>query len=142
MSITIPDPYLMLLIFVVFLITMFLLNSWLFRPLLAFMDERENSLRKDMDTAAGDNDEVREIQAKIQALFADAKMQAGKIIEEATESAKAEYDSKMAKIASEIQGKTDRFRAELEEQKIQARQELLADLSGFEVALKDKIRAI
>lgn len=142
MSITIPDPSLMLLVFVVFLITMFLLNSWLFKPLLTFMDERENSLRKDMDTATSDNDEVQEIQAKIQALFVDAKMQASKIIEEATESAKAEYDSKMAKIVAEIQSKTDQFRADLEEQKLQARQELLADLGGFEAALKDKIRAI
>lgn len=142
MSITIPDPSLMLLVFVVFLITMFLLNAWLFKPLLGFMDERENSLRKDMDAATNDNDEVQEIERKIQAVFADAKSQASKIIEEATESAKADYDAKMAKIVGELQEKTDRFRADLQAQKLQVQQELLADLGGFEAALKEKIQKI
>lgn len=142
MSITIPDPWLMLLVFVVFIITMLLLNSWLFKPLIGFMDERENSLRKDMESAMSDDNEVREIQEKIRAIFADAKAQASSIIESATIEAKAEYDEKMEKQANEVQGRIDSFRADLENQKNQAKQELLADLGVFEMALKSKVQQI
>lgn len=142
MSITIPDPWLMLLVFVVFIITMLLLNSWLFKPLIGFMDERENSLRKDMESAMSDDNEVREIQEKIRAIFADAKAQASSIIESATIEARAEYDEKMEKQANEVQGRIDSFRADLENQKNQAKQELLADLGVFEMALKSKVQQI
>ncbi|MDL0079745.1 F0F1 ATP synthase subunit B family protein [Helicobacter zhangjianzhongii] len=142
MSITIPDPWLMLLVFVVFIITMLLLNSWLFKPLIGFMDERENSLRKDMESAMSDDNEVQEIQEKIRAIFADAKAQASSIIESATIEAKAEYDEKMEKQANEVQGRIDSFRADLENQKNQAKQELLADLGVFETALKSKVQQI
>lgn len=142
MSITIPDPWLMLLVFVVFIITMLLLNSWLFKPLIGFMDERENFLRKDMESAMSDDNEVQEIQEKIRAIFADAKAQASSIIESATIEAKAEYDEKMEKQANEVQGRIDSFRADLENQKNQAKQELLADLGVFETALKSKVQQI
>ncbi|STO97247.1 F0F1 ATP synthase subunit B' [Helicobacter canis] len=142
MSITIPDPWLMLLVFVVFIITMLLLNSWLFKPLIGFMDERENSLRKDMESAMSDDNEVQEIQEKIRAIFADAKAQASSIIESATIEAKAEYDEKMEKQANEVQGRIDSFRVDLENQKNQAKQELLADLGVFETALKSKVQQI
>lgn len=142
MSITIPDPWLMLLVFVVFIITMLLLNSWLFKPLIGFMDERENSLRKDMESAMSDDNEVQEIQEKIRAIFADAKAQASSIIESATIEAKAEYDEKMEKQANEVQGRIDSFRVDLENQKNQAKQELLADLGVFEMALKSKVQQI
>ena len=65
MSITIPDPYLMSLVFVVFLITMILLNVWLFKPLIGFMDEREATLRKDLDLVSSSDTQVQEIQQQI-----------------------------------------------------------------------------
>lgn len=142
MSITIPDPWLMLLVFVVFIITMFLLNTWLFKPLIGFMDERENSLRKDMESAVSDDNEVKEIQEKIRSVLADAKAQASRIIEDAIDNAKADYDARMEKKTNEIQARLESFRADLESQKYQVGQELLADMAGFESALKGKIQQI
>lgn len=142
MSITIPDPWLMLLVFVVFIITMFLLNTWLFKPLIGFMDERENSLRKDIESAVSDDNEVKEIQEKIRSVLADAKAQASRIIEDAIDNAKADYDARMEKKTNEIQARLESFRADLESQKYQVRQELLADMAGFESALKGKIQQI
>lgn len=142
MSITIPDPWLMLLVFVVFIITMFLLNTWLFKPLIGFMDERENSLRKDMESAVSDDNEVKEIQEKIRSVLADAKAQASRIIEDVIDNAKADYDARMEKKTNEIQARLESFRADLESQKYQVRQELLADMAGFESALKGKIQQI
>ena len=142
MSITIPDPWLMLLVFVVFIITMFLLNTWLFKPLIGFMDERENSLRKDMESAVSDDNEVKEIQEKIRSVLADAKAQASRIIEDAIDNAKADYDARMEKKTNEIQARLESFRADLESQKYQVRQELLADMAGFVSALKGKIQQI
>lgn len=142
MSITIPEPWLMLLVFVVFLTTMFLLNTWLFKPLIGFMDEREASLRKDLESVASDDSEAQEIQRKIQAIFTDAKAQAGKIIEQATLEAKAEYDTKIAKKQEELMAKMEEFRVALEQQKVQVKDELIADLGTFESVLRAKVQQI
>lgn len=142
MSITIPEPWLMLLVFAVFIITMLLLNTWLFKPMLGFMDERESLLRKDMDSVSDNNSEIQEIEGKIQAILADAKSQASKIIESATNEAKADYDAKITRKQQEMQQKMSDFRADLESQKAQIKKELLADLSVFESALKSRIQQI
>ncbi|OBV29338.1 hypothetical protein BKN38_07635 [Helicobacter sp. CLO-3] len=142
MSITIPEPWLMLLVFAVFIITMLLLNTWLFKPMLGFMDERESLLRKDMDSVSDNHSEIQEIECKIQAILADAKSQASKIIESATNDAKADYDAKIARKQQEMQQKMSDFRADLESQKAQIKKELLADLSVFESALKSRIQQI
>ena len=106
------------------------------------MDEREASLRKDLESVASDDSEAQEIQRKIQAIFTDAKAQAGEIIEQATLEAKAEYDTKIAKKQEELMAKMEEFRVALEQQKVQVKDELIADLGTFESVLRAKVQQI
>ena len=97
MSITIPDPYLMLLVFVVFLLTMILLNVWLFKPLIGFMDEREATLRKDLDSISSSDTQVQEIQQQIQDILSDARTRSSEILQKATSDAKSHYEANLQK---------------------------------------------
>ena len=142
MSITIPDPYLMLLVFVVFLLTMILLNVWLFKPLIGFMDEREATLRKDLDSISSSDTQVQEIQQQIQDILSDARTRSSEILQKATSDAKSHYEANLQKKQEELAKKLQDFRANLEKQKEVSKKELLAHLGEFEDALKLKIKQL
>lgn len=142
MSITIPDPYLMLLVFVVFLLTMVLLNVWLFKPLIGFMDEREATLRKDLDSISSSDTQVQEIQQQIQDILSDARARSSEILQKATSDAKSHYEANLQKKQEELAKKLQDFRANLEKQKEVSKKELLAHLGEFEDVLKLKIKQL
>lgn len=142
MSITIPDPYLMLLVFVVFLLTMVLLNVWLFKPLIGFMDEREATLRKDLDSISSSDTQVQEIQQQIQDILSDARARSSEILQKATSDAKSYYEANLQKKQEELAKKLQDFRANLDKQKEVSKKELLAHLGEFEDALKLKIKQL
>ena len=142
MSITIPDPYLMLLVFVVFLITMILLNVWLFKPLIGFMDEREATLRKDLDLVSSSDTQVQEIQQQIQDILSTARNHSSEILQKATNDAKALYEVNIQKKQEELANKLQDFRANLDKQKETSKKELLGSLGEFEDALKLKIKQL
>ena len=142
MSITIPDPYLMLLVFVVFLLTMTLLNVWLFKPLIGFMDEREATLRKDLDSISSSDTQVQEIQQQIQDILSDARTRSSEILQKAASDAKSHYEANLQKKQEELAKKLQDFRANLEKQKEVSKKELLAHLGEFEDALKLKIKQL
>ena len=142
MSITIPDPYLMLLVFVVFLLTMVLLNVWLFKPLIGFMDEREATLRKDLDSISSSDTQVQEIRQQIQDILSDARVRSSEILQKATSDAKSHYEANLQKKQEELAKKLQDFRANLEKQKEVSKKELLAHLGEFEDALKIKIKQL
>ena len=142
MSITIPDPYLMSLVFVVFLITMILLNVWLFKPLIGFMDEREATLRKDLDLVSSSDTQVQEIQQQIQDILSTAKNHSSEILQKATNDAKNLYEASMQKKQEELAKKLQDFRVNLDKQKEVSKKELLGSLGEFEDALKLKIKQL
>ena len=142
MSITIPDPYLMSLVFVVFLITMILLNVWLFKPLIGFMDEREATLRKDLDLVSSSDTQVQEIQQQIQDILSTARNHSSEILQKATNDAKNLYEANMQKKQEELAKKLQDFRVNLDKQKEVSKKELLGSLGEFEDALKLKIKQL
>ena len=137
-----PDPYLMLLVFVVFLLTMILLNVWLFKPLIGFMDEREATLRKDLDSISSSDTQVQEIQQQIQDILSDARARSSEILQKATSDAKSHYEANLQKKQEELAKKLQDFRANLDKQKEVSKKELLAHLGEFENALKLKIKQL
>jgi len=142
MSITIPEPWLMLLVFVVFLLTMILLNSWLFKPLVGFMDERDRAIEQDLTSVNASNEEIKKIDEDIKNTLDKARAEANAIIEQATIEAKATYESKIAKKQAESNKKIEDFRKELMAQQVGLEKELLVYLPEFEQALKQKMNQI
>lgn len=45
----IPTPWVMALVFVIFLVLVYLLNRILYKPLLGFMDTRDASIKRDSE---------------------------------------------------------------------------------------------
>lgn len=141
MTITV-NPYLMLLVFVVFLVSVFLLNTWLYRPLLRFMENREASIDEDLQSVQHSDQQINKINQEIKQILEDARLQSSQIIEQATAEAKSEYEAKIAKKKLESASKLDEFFAELSKEKSSLKSSLLLHMPEFESSLKTRISQI
>ncbi len=61
----IPTPWVMALVFVVFLVLVYLLNRILYKPLLGFMDTRDASIKKDGEGIEGNTADIKAFLSKI-----------------------------------------------------------------------------
>lgn len=84
------NVWLMLSVAVIFLITMFLLNQWLFKPLIAFMEEREAKLNEQLKMINSNSVDTEKLEKEIEEILTNAKREAAKIREEAKAKALAE----------------------------------------------------
>lgn len=141
MTITV-NPYLMLLVFVVFLVSVFLLNTWLYRPLLGFMEKREASIDQDLQSVQQSDQEINKINQEIKQILEDARLQSSQIIEQATTEAKSDYEAKIAKKKLESASKIDDFFVELEKEKSSLKSSVLSHMQDFESSLKTRISQI
>ncbi len=130
---------LMLFVLVVFFSLLFLLNQMLYKPLLKFMDDRDNSIANDLKNAkemAGNSDELH---AKADAILADAKAEANTVREKAVNEAKALADSKIESKTKELDSKYQSFVDELANNKEELQKSLSTQLPLFKESLKAKM---
>ena len=75
---------LMILVFCCFVLLLFFLNQWLYKPLLAFMNKRDEMIKKDLQNTQGNLQEITKIQDEINTIIGNAQKEAKEIIEQAT----------------------------------------------------------
>lgn len=138
----IPNPKIMLLVFVVFLITMFLLNKFVFVPLISYMDEREKKVSKDLELVSSDDNQSLEIEKEIKEILSKAKNEAFALKEAEINKAKEAAAAKIEKIQAENKEKMDAFLAKLESNKEAMKAEIKASLGDVESLLVTKIKQI
>ncbi|MWV62562.1 hypothetical protein DCO58_03525 [Helicobacter saguini] len=138
----IPNPKIMLLVFVVFLITMFLLNKFVFVPLISYMDEREKKVSKDLELVSSDDSQSEQIEKEIKEILTKAKNEAYALKEAEISKAKEAAAIKIEKIQSENKEKMDAFLAKLEANKEAMKADIKASLGDIESLLVTKIKQI
>lgn len=136
------SPHLMALVFVVFLATLYLLNIWLFRPLLHFMEKRNDSINQDVQEIKDSANEVEAITKEIQQILDLARIEAKQMIDNASSDAKSVYDAKIARYKSENQSKFEDFLQSLELERAELKVALSNNKNIFQDALRDKIKEI
>jgi len=129
---------LMLFVLALFLILLVLLNTMLFQPLLKFMDDRENSIAKDLEAAKGLSNNSEELIAKAEEIISEAKNEAAMIRQKAIEEEKRLAASKVEAKLSELNKSYEIFLEELEGEKKRLKNELLSQVPLFKESLKAK----
>ena len=133
---------LMLFVLVVFFSLLFLLNQMLYKPLLKFMDDRDNSIADDLKNAkemAGNSDELN---AKADAIIADAKAEANAVREKAVNAAKALAESKIESKNQELDKQYQAFEDELSKERAELEKSLVGSLPLFKESLKSKMSSL
>lgn len=141
MSITL-NPYLMLLVFITFMVLIYLLNQWLFKPVLAFMSNRESFIEREMTNTQNYKGEIEKIEQEIEQTLSLARKEGAQILEQATKEAKTMYEDKINAKKAENENKLAQCKNELEEQKSQLYTELVGQLPVFKAALNTKLKQI
>jgi F-type H+-transporting ATPase subunit b len=136
------NPILLLVTFVVFVSLIAVLNSWLYNPLFAYMKQRDEDIKKNLDQVNSADDEINELHAKADTIIMNAKLEAAalreKVIADAKELADSKLDAKRAELAAEYLD----FEKSLEKSKDELTTDLMSQVPVFKEAVKAKFSQI
>jgi len=135
-------PALLLVTGVIFLVLLILLNKTLYKPLLGFMDNREKSIKRDLDNAGKNSDEVEAFKKEAQGIILEAKTEANRAKESVLMAAKDEALKKLEVKKNELESKYSQFLKELEAQKVEFKSALQEQLPQFRASVKAKLDQI
>jgi F-type H+-transporting ATPase subunit b len=138
------DIHIGLLIFTaaILLALIYLLNNFLYQPLLGFIAKRDAVIQKDMDSIAENGGELDGFLSKANALISDAKAEAAKIRESAVNGAKEAASKELEAAQAVIESKQATFVQELKGERDGLKKELLSNLSTYQSALQSKMKKI
>ena len=133
---------LMLVVAIVFFVMLVLLNNWLYQPLMAFMDERDKSIRKDLESVSADSSEIDELKAKAEAVIAEAKSEAAALRAKTIDESKLLAMSKIEAKKEELEEIYRAFLDSLKKEEGELRSELISQMPLFKESLKAKFSQI
>ncbi len=136
------SPMLLLSSMIIFLIVLSQLNRSLYQPLFKHMEDRQESIQKDLESARNNADDVDGLIKEAQSIIAKAKKEASSIRENAYSEAKALGESKMAEFRSELDSKYNSFVSDLSSQKESVKTSLIENIPQFKEVLSAKISSI
>lgn len=127
------EPGSILWTIVTFLVVAFFIGRYGWKPILSGLKAREDSIRRDLDTAKIEREKSAALLSEYHATLAGAKKEAAEILQKAQESAARMMDEARTAGKEESQKMVDRARAEIERESEAARLELrkyVADLTA------------
>ncbi|RXJ54632.1 F0F1 ATP synthase subunit B' [Candidatus Marinarcus aquaticus] len=136
------SPILLLSSGIIFLLVLARLNSCLFKPLLKHMDDRSESIKKDLENAKSNSADVDGMLAEANDVIAKAKKEAAAIRERAYSEAKEVADAKLETAKSDIETKYTGFTKELQDEAKVLKDSLVASMPQFNESLKAKLNSI
>ncbi|UFH58685.1 FoF1 ATP synthase subunit B' [Sulfurovum mangrovi] len=129
---------LMLFVLVLFITLLVLLNNMLFQPLIKFMDDRDDSIAKDLEAAKGLSGNTDELNAKANEILSNAKAEAAAIRQKAIDDEKALAASKVETKQSELEQEYASFVEKLASNREELKNSLLSQMPLFKESLKAK----
>lgn len=129
---------LMLFVLVLFIALLVLLNRMLYKPLLKFMDDRDNSIANDLNAARSLSGSSEALYAEAEGILNEAKSKASEIRQKAIDEAKVLAESKAENKRAELDKEYVSFMESLENEKETLRNSLLSQMPLFKESLKAK----
>ena len=129
---------LMLFVLALFLFLLVVLNNMLFQPLVKFMDDRDNSIAKDLEAAKSLSGNSDELNAKAEGNIGNAKNEAAAIRQKAIDDEKTLAASKVETKQSELDKEYGSFVEKLTSDKESLKNSLLSQMPLFKESLKAK----
>ncbi len=119
----------------IFFVTLILLNQWLFKPLLSFMEQRDAKLESELKAVSNNKNEAQKYEEEIASILEKARNEAAKIKKQAADEAKSQASKLVESEVAKIESEKVAFNKELEAKKA----ELLSSLEANSNELKDML---
>lgn len=136
------SPILLLSSAIIFLVVLWQLNKNLYQPLFKHIEDRNKSIKDDLESIQNNSDEIDSLIKEGQNIIAKAKQEASSIRENAYNEAKAVVESKMIDFKKELDLKYSFFLKDLLIQKESAKDSLVNDMSRFKEKISAKISSL
>ncbi|GHS10875.1 FoF1 ATP synthase subunit B' [Helicobacter pylori] len=133
------NPYLMAVVFVVFVLLLWAMNVWVYRPLLAFMDNRQAEIKDSLTKIKTDNTQSVEIRHQIDALLKEAAEKRREMIAEAIQKAAESYDAVIKQKENELNQEFEAFAKQLQNEKQILKEQLQVQMPVFENELNKRV---
>ncbi len=136
------SPILLLSSGIVFLLVLARLNSCLYKPLFKHMDDRTESIAKDLANAKNNGADIDGMVNEAKEIISKAKKEASSIREKVSAEAKGLADSKLMVAKTDLETKYNNFVKSLETDKEALKSSLSSAMPLFKESLKQKISSI
>ncbi|WP_120871142.1 FoF1 ATP synthase subunit B' [Helicobacter pylori] len=133
------NPYLMAVVFVVFVLLLWAMNVWVYRPLLAFMDNRQAEIKDSLAKIKTDNAQSVEIRHQIETLLKEAAERRREMIAEAIQKATESYDAVIKQKENELNQEFEAFAKQLQNEKQTLKEQLQTQMPVFEDELNKRV---
>lgn len=129
----------MAVVFVVFVLLLWAMNVWVYRPLLAFMDNRQAEIKDSLAKIKTDNAQSVEIRHQIETLLKEAAEKRREIIAEAIQKATESYDAVIKQKENELNQEFEAFAKQLQNEKQVLKEQLQVQMPVFEDELNKRV---
>jgi F-type H+-transporting ATPase subunit b len=136
------NPILLVATLIVFLTLIAVLNSWLYNPLFAYMNKRDDDIKRDLHKVGSNDEEIRELTLKAQSIIMNAKLDAAALREKVIADAKELAESKLEAKRAELAGEYLEFEQSLAKSKEQLTKDIMSQVPLFKEAVKAKFSQI
>jgi F-type H+-transporting ATPase subunit b len=136
------NPILLAVTIIVFLALIAVLNSWLYRPLFAYMEKRDADIKKDLDEVGSNDEEIATLKAQAQSIVDNAKREVTELREKVIANAKELANSKIEAKRAELATDYSEFETSLDGEREQIKVALLSQVPLFKEAVKAKFAQI
>jgi F-type H+-transporting ATPase subunit b len=135
------EPGSVLWTIITFLVVVWLISKFGWKPILAGLKSREDSIRRDLETARAEREKATAALAEYQAALAGARKESSEILQRAQESASTIVEEARTKSREESQREIERARAEIERLSEAAKGELRAHVAELTAMATAKLIA-
>ncbi len=129
----------MAVVFIVFVLLLWAMNVWVYRPLLAFMDNRQAEIKDSLAKIKTDNAQSVEIRHQIETLLKEAAERRREMIAEAIQKATESYDAVIKQKENELNQEFEAFAKQLQNEKQVLKEQLQAQMPVFEDELNKRV---
>lgn len=139
MDLITPDIGLIFWTGLTFLLLMFILTKFVWKPIMGVVNKREQNIQEALDMAKKTKAEMEQLQTKNANLLKEARIERDEMIKEAKETTVQMIESAKAKAKEEADKIIENARISIEAEKTAAMSELRKDVAGIALEIAEKI---
>ena len=134
-----PDVWSMIFTWCNLLILFLLVKKFLFKPVQKILAQRDAEVKEMYDSAEAAEKHAREMEAEYTEKLKDAKNEAGRIMQEATKSARERGDEIVNEAQAKAAGMISKAEAQIEQERKTAVSEIQSQVADMAVMIAEKV---
>jgi F-type H+-transporting ATPase subunit b len=136
------SPALLLVNAVIFLIMLMVLNKIMYRPLMEFIQNRNDAIASDLESAGKNSSDISSYQEEAERVIKEAKAEAGKVRAQMLQETKDAAQKKVEQRKAELEEEYVAFLEGLDKERTELKQSLFAKMPLFKEGVQAKLNQI